>query len=80
MIGIGRGLMYSASGTPCKLRTWTSARRVGSLEKYMLSAVKSSRAISTDLVSVSSINQSRENELMLEPRSYSGCSDPSKHL
>jgi len=50
--GYERRFMSSASGTRCKLRAWTSARRVRTLEIPLLSTVRSFRAISTDSSSV----------------------------
>ena len=43
--------------TPCKLRIWTSSRRVRVLEIPMLYTVRSSRATLTESPSVSSTNQ-----------------------
>ena len=69
-------MMSSARGPPCELRTWTSARRVRTLEILLLSTVRSSRVISIDSPSVRDPSIQIEYKLIIL-RSDGCCPDPS---
>ena len=58
-------MMSFASGPPYKTRTWTSVRRVRTLEILMLSTVRSFRAISIGLLLVRYLLIRIERELIM---------------